>query len=210
MGRLLIPINCTWDEFISAQGTKYRAKIRRIERSLTQEGSWKTDYVDANRQSDAIKKIFEVEQNSWKDKWRTERGESTDESLMTVLSASQMLSNEPKFKLSICSLELDSKTIAYCTAIEYDDVAFIVKTSYDEHYKKLYPGIFIQHTTIQELFKNGRIKQIDFLSDLQYLRTWANDCIPRTRIMLAKGLLPTAMQSISETALVGKIRRKLF
>jgi hypothetical protein len=210
MGRLVIPIHCTWSEFLAGQGTKYRAKIRRIERSLTQAGSWKTVYADGNKQPEAIKKIFEIERNSWKDKWRTQRGENTDESLMTVLSAAQHLSKEPKFKLNICSLELDGKAIAYCTAIEYDEVAFIVKTSYDERYKKLYSGIFVQHAIIHELFDSGRIKQIDFLSDLQYLRTWANECIPRNRIMLAKGILPTTMQLISETAVVGKIRRKLL
>lgn len=208
MGRTVIPIRYTWSEFLAGRGTKYRAKMRRIERNLTKLGSWKTVYADGNKQPEAIKKIFEIEKNSWKDEWRTQTGQSNDESLMTLLSASQHLSKEPKFKLNISYLELDGKAIAYCTAIEYCDVAFIVKTSYDKQYKKFYPGIFIQNALIRELFNSGKIKQIDFLSDLSYLRTWSNECILRNGIILANGILPATMQFIYKTV-IEKIMHKI-
>lgn len=210
MGRRIIPIRCTGAEFTAGQGKKFRKELRRIGRNLTKAGSWKTVCADGNERPEAIKKIFDVERNSWKLRARAQRGESTDEILMTVLRASRHLSKEPKFKWNVWSMELGGKTIAYCIALEYNEVAFIVKTSYDEKYKRFHPGICVQNTIVHELFNSGRIKRIDFLSDLPYLRAWTNECIPRARVILAKGILPTTIQFLFENAIAGKILRKLF
>lgn len=210
MGRHILPITCTWSEFAAGLGNKYKKKLIKNEQKLTNVGSWKMVCADGNGEPEAIKKIFEVERNSWKAKLRAQKGESTDKEVMIVLRASQQLSKEPKFKSNVWFLELDGKAIAYFITLEYDDVAFLVKTSYDEQYKSFYPGMFLHDAIIHEMFNTGRFKLIDFLSDLQYLKTWTKECIPRTRIIFTKGIRGATVQFISENAVAGKILHKLF
>jgi len=210
MGRRILPIRCTWTAFAAGQGKNFRKELRRVEHNLTKAGSWRIVCDDGNERSEAIQRIFFVERNSWKDRWRAQRGEGTDETLMIVLRALRNLSKEPRLKWNVWFLELGGKTIAYCITLEFGEVAFLVKTSYDENYKRFYPGIFLQNSIIHEMFNSERIKRIDFLSDLPYLKTWTNECIPRARVLLAKGILPTTMEFISENAIVGRIMRRLF
>ena len=209
MGRRIVHITSTWAEFAANQGKRFRNEMKRIERNLTNAYSWKTVCYDGNESPEAIKKIFAVERNSWKVSWRAQRNESTDEVLMTVLRVSPQLSKEPQFKWNIWSLELSDKTIAYCIVFEYFDVAFIIKTSFDEQFKRFCPGIILQNAIIHEQFNNGRITSVDFTSDLPYQKTWTDECIPRTRILLAKGILPTTMQFMFLNEITGKMLRTL-
>lgn len=211
MGRRIVPINCTYSEFLATQKKKDRKEMRRVERILFSSGSVNTVCVDGNSQPDVvIKKILDVEGKSWKAKYRARQGEDTDEILMIILRASQLLSKESSFRWKVWFLELDGKTIAYCIDLQCGEKAFLTKTSYDEHYKKLNPGIFLQNTIVREYFNNEKIKLIDFLSDLPFLKAWSNQCIPRTRIILTQGIIPTIKQNISQIAVIRKIADTLF
>jgi CelD/BcsL family acetyltransferase involved in cellulose biosynthesis len=210
MGRRIIHLRCTWTEFEAEQGKRFRNEMKRIERNLTKVGPWKIVCADGNESPEAIKKIFAVERNSWKEKWRAQRDESTDEILKIDLRALRQLSKEPKFKWNIWSLELSGKTIAYQLSIEFKGVVFFAKTAYDEQYKKLYPGIAIQNAAIKEQFNKQQNKYIDLLSDFPYQKTWTNECIPRNRIKLANGILPITIQFTLENKIIGKILLRMF
>jgi CelD/BcsL family acetyltransferase involved in cellulose biosynthesis len=205
MGRRIIPIRSTWTEFEALRTRNVRKEFGRMERNLNKTGSWTTMRIEGNDQSDIVEKILNIEEKSWKEKWRTQRGE-TDWILVSVLRAAQQLTKiEPSFKWNVWFLELKGKTISYVFSIEYKEVAYLVKTSYDEQYKRLYPGIVIQNVAIRELFTERQNKYIDFLSDLPYLQTWTNKCLSRVRVQLTKGAVPTIMQFMYNNTFVGRI-----
>ena len=49
---------------------------------------------------------------------------------------------EPNFNWSVWFLELNNKTLASCLVLRYKKVASITKGSYNEQYKRFYPGIY--------------------------------------------------------------------
>lgn len=205
IGRRIIPINITWSEYTKKLGTKFRSKIRRNEKKLDEIGSWKL-FCDLGKDfSENVEKILEVEKNSWKAEMRKKEGQSTDNDIMVVLKASKKMQNEPKFKCKIWYITIGQKIITYCLVIEYLNCGYLVKTSYDEQYKKAYPGFFLQNAVVQNLFNTDGIEQIDFLSNLSYLKAWAKECVPRVRMILFKGRTSTIIHSLFENNLIKKI-----
>ena len=210
MGRKILPISCKWSEFEAGLDKRFRKKMKKSEHKLDSAGSWKLVCASGKEQPEAIKKLFEVEENCWKAKWRAQRGEHKDNDIMVVLQASQQMSEEPEFDWNIWYLELNGKTLSYMLTLEYDDVVFFVKTSFDEQYNSFQPGLVLHNALIREMFNTGRKKRIDFISDMKYLNAWTDKCVPRVKISLTNGLVSTVFHSISENAVVKKIFHNLF
>lgn len=196
MGHCIIPIDCTWDEFKSLRGKNFRKRFKKLERNLDQAGPWRIICVkNGNKGSDAIKKILDVERMSWKQAWRTQRGEKRDEDLLMIWKGSKHTARtEPSFKWNVWFLELNDQTLAYSLVLQYKEMAFIVKTSYDERYKRFYPGIYVNNAAIRELFNKRQNRKIDWLTDLPFHRNWTSMCLPRVRVMMSrKSVLPSIM-----------------
>jgi hypothetical protein len=211
MGHRILPIRCTWNEFEARRGKNFRQQFKKAKRKLDQAGSWKITCTAENEGPHAVEKILDVERMSWKEAWRIQRGEKTDEDLMTIIKASQHTAKiEPTFKWNVWFLELNNQTIAYLLVLKYKEVAFLTKTSYDERYRRFYPGQYLRNSVIRELFNERRVKSIDFLSDLPHHRTWTSVCLPRVRVILAKGVLPTIAQSMFVNDFLMKSRHVLF
>jgi len=207
MGHYIIPVGCAWDEFKKLRGKKFRQDLRRIERLLDRAGSWAVIYVEnRNKESDVFKRILDVERMSWKEAWRTQRRIRIDQDLLKIWKGSQYaVRTEPDFKWSVWFLELNGKTIAYTLVLRYQEEAFIMKTSYDERYRKFYPGVYVNNAAVRELFNSREVKNIDWLTDLPFLRTWTSKCLPRVRVMMSrKGVSSIIMRASAELiALLG-------
>lgn len=208
MGRRIIPIQSTWTKYGASRTKKFRKELKRIERNLNKTGSWTVTHLEGNEQPDISRKIKKVEERSWKETWRNQRGEK-DWILPAVIEAAQQLDKiEPNFKWSSWFLELKGETLAYILVIKYKEVAYFVKTSYDEQYKRFYPGIIVQNAAIRQLFTERQNKYIDFLSDLPYLQTWTNKCLSRVKVQLTKGVVPTITQFMYNNTFIGRILSK--
>ena len=196
MGHRILPVSCSWNEFQSLRGKNFRQQFKKAEKKLEQAGSWKTECVAGNEENGVIERILDVERRSWKDVWRNQNGNHVDEDLMTVLNASQTTAkNEPAFKWKVWFLELNDQTIAYLLVIQYKNKAYLTKTSYDEKYRKFYPGQFLRKSVIFDLFTEGQTNTIDFLTDLPHHQTWTSLCKQRATITMAKGVIPNFVQS---------------
>ena len=205
MGHRIIPIDSTWNEFKKSRTGKFLKKIRRMERNLNKAGLWTAICTEGNKQSDIVEKILNIEENSWKEKGRTQKGES-DWLLTLILRAAQQLTKiEPRFKWNVWFLELNGRRISYLLSIEYKEVAYLAKTSYCEQYKGLYPGIAIQNASIQELFNKRQNKYIDLLLDLPYHQNWTDKCLSRTKFDLTKGTMPNIAQLFYRNKFVSRI-----
>ncbi len=206
MGRRIIPIKSTWTEYEASRTRKFRKELKRAERNLNKIGSSTAIHLEGNELAPEItRKIKEVEKKSWKETRRNQRGEQ-DWILTSAIEAAQKQARiEPNFKWSSWFLELEGKTIAYILVIKYKEVAYLVKTSYDEQYKKYYPGIIVQNSAIQQLFAEQQNEYIDFLSDLPYLKAWTDQCLPRISVQLTKGVIPPIIHSLSTNNFIVKI-----
>jgi len=188
MGHSLLLVEHTWNEFEAFRGGNFRRKFKKIERNLTRFGSWRiTSREKGNEESEVIKKILDVESTSWKEEERTQSGMEIDQDLQVIwngaLRTTQTVSD---FNWKIWFLEAGEKTLAYAMIFIYKETAFIVKTSYDERYKRFYPGIFVINEAIRELFNERQVKRIDFLTDLPFMKTWTSLSLPRVGVVMSK------------------------
>jgi len=196
-GHRIISVERTWDEFEESRGGRFRREFKHIERKLDRAGSWRTLRVENwNKGSDTIRKILDVERMSWKESRRARIGLEKDEDLLMIWEGSQYTAGiEPNLKPSVWFLELNNQTLAYSLVLEYREMAFIVKTSYDERYKGFYPGIYVNNAAIRELFNRGLVKSIDLLTDIPFQRTWTSNSLPKVSVtMTRRSVLGTKMR----------------
>jgi len=188
MGHSLLLVKHTWNEFEAFRGGNFRRKFRKIERNLTRLGTWKiTSCQKGNEESEVIKKILDVESTSWKEKERTQSGMEIDQDLLVIWNgALRTTQTVPDFNWKIWFLEAGEKTLAYAMIFIYRETAFIVKTSYDERYKRFYPGIFVINEAIRDLLNERQVKRIDFLTDLPFMKTWTSLSLPRVGLVMSK------------------------
>ena len=196
MGHRILPVGCSWNEFQSLRGKNFRQQFRKAEKKLDLAGPWKTVSVFDNEGTGVIERILDVERRSWKDTWRNKKGDYVDEDLVNILYASQITAkNEPAFKWKVWFLELNDQAIAYLLVLHYKNKAYLTKTSYDEKYRKFYPGQFLRKSVISDLFNEGQTNTIDFLTDLPHHQTWTSICKHRATITMTKGVIPNFVHS---------------
>jgi hypothetical protein len=207
-GHCIISVDCSWDEFEASRGKNFRRRFKKIGRHLNKAGSWRITCVEnGDKEIDVFERILDVERRSWKEGWRTQRGMEIDPDLPMIWEGAQYTARtEPDFKWSVWFLELNDQTLAYTLVLQYKEVAFVIKTSYDERYKKFYPGLYVNNVAIRELFNKRQVRNIDLLADLPFHRTWTSMCLPRARVMMwRKGLIPNIIGSLLVSAYVRKI-----
>jgi CelD/BcsL family acetyltransferase involved in cellulose biosynthesis len=208
-GHRILPINYTWTEIEKQRKGSIRQIFARIERKMKHIGSWKTSYMEKeNDESNVMERILQVEKMSWKEMQRTKMKIETDQDLMIFLRASYSIAKtNPEFSWCAWFLELDGKTLAYMFSIQYKKVAFMVKTSYDIRYSRFSPGIYLTNIAIRELFNEGQVRSIDFLTDLPFMKNFTSLSIPRVRIMISPN---TVLLNIIKFAVTNKLTRSMF
>ncbi len=201
----ILPIECTWNEFQEKKGR--RRIIRQIERKLNQIGPWKIEYVEnASNRQDVLEKILAVERMSWKESWRNGMQMATDEELLMNWEGSQIeAKTATDFKCTVWFLEINRETVAYTFVIKYKGTAFITKTTYDNRYRKFYVGKYIMNMTIRDLFNEGQIKNIDFLTELPFMSFWTSLTLSHVRVLMYKSNLVSLAEQLLSNASVSKV-----
>jgi len=172
-----------------------------MERILDRAGLWRITCIkNEDKESDAFERILEVEKTSWKEMWRIRMGTEMDEDLLLIWSGAQhTAATEPDFKWRAWFLELNDQTLAYSLVLQYKETAFIIKTSYNSCYKRFSPGICVNNAAIHELFNEGHVRDIDFSTDLPFMRTWTSTCLPRVRVIMSpKGISSMVLSIITK------------
>jgi len=206
----IIRVGHTWDEFQRLRGRDFRYRFKRIERHLDRAGAWRITCIDnGNTESDVYGRVLDVEKKSWKEAWRTRREMKIDPDLFMIWKGSQYTARtQPDFKWSIWFLELNDQPLAYTLVLQYKGMAFLMKTSYDERFKRFSPGMYILNTAIRELFHKREVRNIDFLTDFPFERTWTSMCLPRVRVMMSpKGFSAIIVRASSKLAEFSRVMR---
>ena len=205
----IIPVERTWADFKKSRGKKFRCEFRSIERKLGNAGSWQiTLFENTDHEEIALRKIKDVESASWKQIWRLQQNLLLDEQLFQLWTGSSFaIKTNPDFKRKVWLLELNGTTIAYSFAIQYKGTAYLAKTSYNKQYRGIYPGVYIFNWAIRDLFNCGEVKNIDFLTNLPFLKKWASQYKSRSRFVLHKGFLPKLLAILFQQPQIQSLRR---
>jgi CelD/BcsL family acetyltransferase involved in cellulose biosynthesis len=206
MGHRIIPVSCSWEDFQAKKGGSFRRRFKRMERNLSQGGQWKiTCFENENNRPDVLEKILDIEKRSWKETWRTREQMTKDQDLLNLWSGAQLASQTEKdFKWNTWILELNNQPVAYSLILQYKKNAFIAKTSYDNRYRRLYLGMYVNHAAICSMFNKGQVENIDFMTNLPFMEAWTPTWLPRVRLTMWKGALGDIIRFLTTQTTIGK------
>jgi hypothetical protein len=209
----VLHVNGSWEAFQKARGGNFRHHFRGIKRKLDAIGPWSvTLSEDVENEKALFGRMLDIENASWKQEWR-EQHEVQD--YFSDLSnawegGGWAAKNCPGFKRIVWFLELNEKAIAYSLVLQYKKTAYIVKTSYSDKYRKLYPSIYTMNEGIKNLFDSGKIDLIDFLTNLPFMKRWTLDYKERINVSLWKNTLIGLLIRLPEVVpLSPNLRKKL-
>jgi len=192
MRHSIIPVNCSWDEFVKSRGRNFIRKFKKIKKKLDMAGQWSAEvFENEKRKTRVLDIILDIEKRSWKHEWRVKKGLTKDHDLFIIIDGSINMSRlDSDFKWYVWFLRIKDVSIAYTLILKYKQTAYIVKTSYDKKYKKYHPGIFINNIAIRHLFHTKNVLKIDWLTDLPFHRNWTSISFPRIRVLVSRKTLP--------------------
>ena len=210
-GRLVVSIHGTWEEYIKKRGRIFRKRIRQTTKKLNNAGFWKITRIDNEKiDENTIKKVYDIDENSWKKEWRTRKAEEKDPYLLLLLKGSMNTPFTASFSANVYFLELNKNPIAFVIIIQYKKVAYLIKTSFKQKYKRFSPGKFVINCAICEIFNTKEAKQVDFITALHFLKTWASIYKPRIKIVAAKkNLIPITMSLFLSSPHIRKIYKTI-
>lgn len=215
-----IQIDGKWESFFLSKSRHFRRRIRKKEKAIEKAGQVsiriRTRPVDVERTLEAI---FTVERHSWKAK----RAQfiSGDPTLVKFYTELARRAAELGW-LRVHLLFFDSKPVAFIFGLVHDNKYYALKTSYDERYSQLSPGVVLVSHAIRDAFSQ-ELQAFDFLGeDSRWKHQWATDfnphstiCIaPRTRLQCAgchfyhAQLKPSIKERFPGTARISKTVRE--
>ncbi len=190
----------TWEKFAEAKGKKFSKKMEQIERKLSKKGKYEVKFFEnKNNEKENFHQITDIEQGCWKHDWRQQNAETIDDDLLNLWSWSSLAVNSlAGFKRRVCFLYLNDKAIAYNFAIEYKETIYMCKTSFNNKYRQLYPGVYLINEAIKDSFNSKDVKMIDFMTNLPFHERWTHTRLLRSRVLLSNGLLPKLFKHIAK------------
>lgn len=202
MQHCVLPVDCTWEEFQKSKSSNYRHRFKNIEKKLRNAGEWKVYCVEGNDEDEAVLgRIMQVEETCWKQDWRASHKISLDPYLQKNWRwTGKAAKGFPGYKRGVWFLELNGRVIAYSLVVQYKGTAYISKTSYNNQFRRLYPGIYLINTVIRDLYNSGNVRLIDFMTNLPFMEIWTQKRFLRVRLSLSRGFVPRLLESTIKQA----------
>jgi hypothetical protein len=208
----IIPIEGTWDDFQKSRGTNFRHHFRSIEKKLSIVGPSQIKVFEGtNNEKEVLQWIIEIENASWKQNYRLQESIKEDEDLFALWEVSGLgVRTYPDFKRSVWFLELNNHPVAYSLVIQYKEIAYIAKTSYNNQYRKYYPSIYTINKIVSGLFNRGEVTLIDFMTNLSFMTRWTSKHLFRVRLSLTKGFLSIIFKFTFRQPQIRQVMRHLL
>ena len=168
-------INTDWERFLKSKSKHFREEQKRKVNKLRKAG--RVDFVKVTKPDqvqEAMRDILSIERNSWKEK------EGTSFTVVPGLKEFYLdVAETFARKDCLCTylVYFDSVPLAHLFGIAYENKYYALKTSYDDSYKELSPGVFLFAQALQDIFESG-MEEFDFLG---VESRWKNEIASDTR-----------------------------
>jgi hypothetical protein len=174
----ILNLKGSWDSYIKTKKTSFRRNIRNSIKKMTKEGNWSIEKINSDfKKAKNIVNI--IENNSWKKHYKSEKKPLIDNDLDVFRYICERKNRF--YTWNLYSLKLNNKYIAYLLSIDYKDVVYMWKTSYDDKYKKLSPGVFVINTVLEEKF-SGEHKIVNWMTSLPVTDKWSKNVFRRVNL----------------------------
>lgn len=209
LSHCVVPVERSWSDFEKIMGSNFRRYFKRIERKMMESGGY--EVISVNKfDNSVLEDIFYVERRSWKEKWRRQKGINADGELIKILEGIKEIDSEfSTFKWNIWLLKINGELASYALTIQFKDVGYVVKTSFNEKFRNYYPGTYLVNAAVRGFFERTAVKIIDFQTNLPFMEKWKPIIYPRTRIMMGQGSLFSSIANISTNKVFCILRDQL-
>ncbi len=200
----LIKKRSTWKEYQKNLHASVRKDLRRTARNLSKLGEIKiTNYENEEIDEKIIYEVYNIEKRSWKEAYRQRVKYPRDPDIETIWKSSKNIDlNNIPYSWRILFLELNGRKIAYVINLQFKNFSTIIKTSYDNMFRKYSPGVQIINEAVKDLYNREEIDLIDFLTNIPVSNKWSNTVLYRSRIILSpKRLLPEGIGLLTQPIL---------
>jgi len=170
-----LSIHTDWESFLKSKSKHFREEQKRKANKMRRAG--RVDFVKVSNPDqihEVMRDILSVERNSWKEK---EGSSFTAGPGLQGFYSDVAETFARKHCLCTYLVYFNSVPVAHLFGIAYENRYYALKTSYDESYKELSPGVFLFTSALQDIFGCG-LKEFDFLG---VESRWKNELASGTR-----------------------------
>lgn len=155
-----LELSGSWDEYLAAQSSNFRSDLRRKENKMAKAGGAAFEtYRERQDVPTALGLIYEIEGQSWKE----EAGSSiTAVGRQRTFYESFLPEAGDRGWLRVTVLRVGDVPVAYDLGIVYGGRYSMLKTSYQQKYQDLSPGVVLRARVIRDLYAM-KILEHDFL-----------------------------------------------
>ena len=155
-----LTIDTSWEKYLENKSSSFRYNLRRKRRKLESHGEISIEFITSDDDFDQTYQIIcDIEDTSWKREAGTAITSRTFEQQFYKTVLRKFLADG---KLLITLLRLSGKAIAYDISAISGNVAYCMKTSFDQAYSSESPGTTLRTELLEKLFDSG-ILEYDFL-----------------------------------------------
>ncbi|MEM1582422.1 MAG: hypothetical protein QXK89_07945 [Candidatus Bathyarchaeia archaeon] len=209
-GHCILPINCSWGSFEKLCGGNFRRLFKRLEHKMMMAGGYEVICAEKVRDS-VFKDILYIDKKSWKEVWRKKKRMEVDPELFAIWRGTVYLSGKvPDLKWKVWFLKINNVLASYAFTLQFKNVGYIAKTSFNNEFRNFYPGIYVINVAIKDFFDRGEVEKIDFQTNLPFMRRWNPTLRPRVRVMIGKGSLFSFTIFLSTNRGFCKVRDRIF
>ena len=187
-GQAVIPVKTSWSAYRQNLKSKDLRHLDKVKRRIDGLGPCRVCSSEVN--SDSLKKIWTVENHSWKSGLRGKERALKDLGLDAILRGVQRsLREKVGFETKVWTLELNGAPIAYILTMQNNGALYLAKTSYDMRYSSASPGLFLFDDLICQVFNGRTAETIDFITDFRFSKFWRPLVYKRITVRVVRGLL---------------------
>lgn len=156
----------SWDNFMGRRSWKLRKNINHDLRSFQDNKGFRVARIrDPLEFEGAMEMAAKIDAQSWKARLPKTSGEIRFRRELLLALAS-------RGKVDFFALELGESPVAYWLFVMHRSKAYAFYTSYDHRFSSRSPGGVLLYLALEELFKEGRVSEVDFITSYPYLKRW--------------------------------------
>jgi len=155
-----VDLPADWDEYLAGRDRKARKELRRKRNRIEKEPGFEARVVRDEKDVEAgIADLFAIEDNSWK---------ATHGETMTETEELRGFYSELAYRcaargwLRLQLLYIDGRPVAHLFGVAYKNELSALKTSYDNEFRNLSPGIIVVTEAMQQAIAEG-VRRFDLL-----------------------------------------------
>ena len=178
----LLPIQGTYESYYQRLGSKHRKNLRQARNRLQQQGDHDSVFLTGKEVSqDTLEAFARIEASGWKGREGTA---ILNRPGVMAYCADLCRNLAQRGWLEWHFLRVGDRNIAATLAIRCGTNLVMAKVAYDEAFARCSPLWVLLEDTAQRMFNDGNTRQLDLLSNYDYMHGWNFQVVPYHRVWI--------------------------